>query len=158
MGAALDPVGGGGGRRRYGGGQRFRARAEINVTPFVDVMLVLLIVFMVTAPLLTVGELVDLPNTRSDSLPADDEPLAITVTAEGTVLIQETEIALEELGPRLVAVAAAGGKTAEDTIYIYGDDVTDYGDIIRTMVTVRDAGFPKFALVTDPVSQVAEEP
>ncbi len=153
MAVTLDPVAGG--RRR--GGPRFRPLAEINVTPFVDVMLVLLIIFMVTAPLLTVGELVSLPRTTSDSLPADTKPLAITVRADGVVYIQETEIALEELGPKIRAVAAEGGKTAEDRIYLYGDDTASYGDVLRVMALIKDEGFPNLALVTDPVAQAGEE-
>ncbi len=156
MSMSLDPIGGG---RRGRGGQRFSARAEINVTPFVDVMLVLLIVFMVTAPLLTVGEMVQLPQTSSDTLPSDDKPLAVTVTANGVVMIQETEITLGEIGAKLRAVAAEGGKTPEDRIYVYGDDVASYGDVLRVMAVIRDAGFPNLALVTEsePVSQTEEQ-
>ena len=148
MAMSLDPLGGGGGRSRFG--PRFRPRAEINVTPFVDVMLVLLIVFMVTAPLLTVGELVSLPQTTSDNLPSDDEPLAVMVRVDGSVLIQETEIPIEELAPRLRAIAQAGERTSEDRIYIYGDGAADYGDVVSVMAEIRGAGFPNLALVTDP--------
>jgi biopolymer transport protein TolR len=150
MALSLDPVGGTG-RKRIG--PRFRPRAEINVTPFVDVMLVLLVVFMVTAPLLTVGELVELPQTSSDSLPADQEPLAVIVRADGVVMIQETEIAREELVAKLRAVASAGNKSFDDRIYIYGDDSAAYGEVVSVMALIRDAGFPNLALVTDPASQ-----
>lgn len=148
MAVSLDPLGGG--RKRLG--PRFRPRAEINVTPFVDVMLVLLIVFMVTAPLLTVGELVTLPRTASDNLPADDKPLAIIVRADGTVLVQETEIAIDELRAKLRAVAEAGGKSPDDRMYIYGDEEADYGDVVRVMAEIKEAGFANLALVTDPDS------
>jgi biopolymer transport protein TolR len=154
MAMSLDPVGGGG-RKRIG--PRFRARAEINVTPFVDVMLVLLIVFMVTAPLLTIGELVELPQTTSDSLPADQEPLAVIVRADGVVFIQETEIAREELVAKLRAVAQSGNKSFEDRIYVYGDDSAAYGEVVSVMALIRDAGFPNLALVTDPVSPSDED-
>jgi biopolymer transport protein TolR len=153
MAMSLDPIGGG---RRGKGGQRFATRAEINVTPFVDVMLVLLIVFMVAAPLLTVGEMVELPRTSSDALPSDNEPLAVIVSADGVVRIQETEIALAEVGAKLRAVAEAGGKTSDDRIYVYGDDSASYGDVLRVMATIRDAGFPNLALVTDAASQTPE--
>lgn len=148
MGLSVSPIGGGG-RKRFG--PRFRPNAEINVTPFVDVMLVLLIVFMVTAPLLTVGELVSLPKTESDNLPSDEAPLAIFVRADGTVLIQETEIAIDELRAKIQAVAAAGGKSPEDRMYIYGDEEADYGDVVRVMAEIREAGFANMALVTDPI-------
>lgn len=145
MGASLQP------RKR--GGARFAPQAEINVTPFVDVMLVLLIVFMVTAPLLTVGELVNLPNTRSAALPADQEPLAVVVKADGTVLIQESEIELSGLGPKLVAIAQSGERSAGERIYLYGDDGADYGSVVEVMAEITGAGFTNIALVTDPVSQ-----
>ena len=147
MALSLDPLGGGKGSRFA---PRFRPRAEINVTPFVDVMLVLLIVFMITAPLLTVGELVSLPQTRSDNLPADDRPLAVSVRADGTVFIQETEVPFEELAPRLRAIAQAGERSAEDRVYVYGDDAADYGVVVGVMAEIRNAGFPNLALVTDP--------
>lgn len=153
MAMSLEPLGGGGGSGRKRMAGRFNPRAEINVTPFVDVMLVLLIVFMVTAPLLTVGELVDLPRTQSEALPADEEPLAVLVRADGSVLIQETEIALDELRPKLAALAAAGGKSLEDRIYLYGDQVTNYGDVVAVMAEITGAGFSNIALVTDPISQ-----
>ncbi len=107
MGAAVQQPSGGGGRRRRGGRRTARPLAEINVTPFVDVMLVLLIIFMVAAPLLTVGVPVDLPKTAAGALPSDDEePLTVTLTAAGSVQIQTTETARDELIPRLRAIAA----------------------------------------------------
>jgi biopolymer transport protein TolR len=151
MAMSLDPIGGG--RRGKGGHQRFRARAEINVTPFVDVMLVLLIVFMVTAPLLTVGEIVDLPEEGRTSLPSDEESLEITVTADGVVFVQETVVPLDELGARLRAIAAAAGITAEDLVYVYGDASASYGDMMRALAVARESGFSKAGLVMDPVSR-----
>ncbi|MCG8442831.1 MAG: ExbD/TolR family protein [Caulobacterales bacterium] len=143
----------GGGRGKGRRGPRFRPRAEINVTPFVDVMLVLLIVFMVTAPLLTVGELVDLPNTESKALPADQEPLAVVVKADGSVLLQETELPLEELAAKLRAVVAAGQRGFDERIYVYGDEAADYGAVLRVMAELTGTGFTKVALVTDPLTQ-----
>jgi biopolymer transport protein TolR len=148
MAVTLDPLGGG--RKRSVA--RFRPRAEINVTPFVDVMLVLLIVFMVAAPLLTVGELVELPQTTSDGLPSEDKPLAVMVRADGVVFIQETEVAREDLVPRLRAIAQAGGKTADDRIFLYGDDGAAYGEVLSVMALISDAGFPNLALVADPTA------
>jgi biopolymer transport protein TolR len=119
--------------------------AEINVTPFVDVMLVLLIVFMVTAPLLTVGVTVDLPKATSAPLPGQDEPLSVSVSDEGKIYLQESEIALDELGPRLVAIL----ETKPDTrIFVRGDKVIDYGRVMEVVGTIHDAGIAKVALVT----------
>ncbi|MGD2132486.1 MAG: biopolymer transporter ExbD [Maricaulaceae bacterium] len=131
--------------------RRFRPNAEINVTPFVDVMLVLLIVFMVTAPLLTVGELVSLPQTASDNLPGDDEPLAVVIHADGRVRIQETEIPIEELRPRIQAIAGAAGMQPDERIYIYVDAAATAGDMLVVMSEIRAAGFTNMALPTDPL-------
>ncbi|MEZ5930715.1 MAG: protein TolR [Alphaproteobacteria bacterium] len=119
--------------------------AEINVTPFVDVMLVLLIVFMVTAPLLTVGVTVDLPQATSSPLPGQDEPLSVSVSSDGNIYLQESEIAIEDLGPRLVAIL----ETKPDTrIFVRGDKVIDYGRVMQVVGTIHDAGIAKVALVT----------
>ena len=119
--------------------------AEINVTPFVDVMLVLLIVFMVTAPLLTVGVNVDLPKATSAPLPGQDEPLTVSVSNEGKVYLQESEITLGELGPRLVAILETKPETR---IFVRGDKVIDYGRVMEVVGTIHDAGIAKVALVT----------
>jgi len=120
--------------------------AEINVTPFVDVMLVLLIVFMVTAPLLTVGVTVDLPETRSSPLPGQDEPLTVTVAADGTVYLQESTITLDELAPRLAAIT----ETRPDPrIFVRGDRALDYGRVMEVVGAIHDAGFTRVALVTE---------
>ena len=119
--------------------------AEINVTPFVDVMLVLLIVFMVTAPLLTVGVSVDLPKATSAPLPGQDEPLTVSVSKEGKIFLQDSEIALGELGPRLIAILETKPETR---IFVRGDKVIDYGRVMDVVGTIHDAGIVKVALVT----------
>jgi biopolymer transport protein TolR len=134
---------------RDGMGYRRRRRprmSEINVTPFVDVMLVLLIVFMVTAPLLTVGVNVDLPTTRSSSLPGQDEPLTVSVARDGRVFLQESEIRVDELGPRLRAISE---RRPDARIFVRGDRGIDYGRVMSVMGTIQDAGFTKIALVTE---------
>jgi biopolymer transport protein TolR len=121
--------------------------AAINVTPFVDVMLVLLIVFMVTAPLLTTGVQVDLPQSEAEGLPAQDEPLAVTVTADGTIYLQETEVALDQLAPRLVAITE---ENRDARIFIRGDRELVYGRIMEVVGIVNRAGFTRVALVSEP--------
>ena len=124
----------------------YRPMAEINVTPFVDVMLVLLIVFMVTAPLLTVGVTVDLPETSAPVLAGQDEPLAVTVKAGGEIFLQETEIDIKELVPRLVAIT----RNKPDTrIFVRGDRAIAYGRVMEVMGTLNEAGFARVALVTE---------
>ena len=123
--------------------------AEINVTPMVDVMLVLLIIFMISAPLLTVGVPIDLPQTQAASLDqADKEPLAVSVTTNGQVFLQNTEIKLEELAPKLKAITAARGGN-EERIYVRGDKTVDYGTMMKVMGRLSAAGFRKVALVTE---------
>jgi biopolymer transport protein TolR len=119
---------------------------EINVTPFVDVMLVLLIVFMVTAPLLTVGVTVDLPETTAAPLPGQDEPLSVSVGRDGAVYLQDSAIALEDLGPRLRAITE---RKPDARIFVRGDKVIDYGRVMEVVGTIHAAGFAKVALVTD---------
>ena len=135
---------GGNGRRRW------KPNAEINVTPFVDVMLVLLIVFMVSAPLLTVGIEVDLPDTEARAMTTSEEPITITVQADGTLYLMETPIEFAELTPRLQAIAGAG-STAR--IYIRADDGAEYGEVMRVMARVSASGYNNIGLVTDPVSE-----
>ena len=125
---------------------RRRAMAEINVTPFVDVMLVLLIVFMVTAPLLTVGVPVDLPKTRAQTLGQDREPLSVTVKRDGRVFLQNTPIAEEELVAKLTAIAANG---YDQRIYVRGDQAVDYGRVMEVMGLLSSAGYTHIGLVTD---------
>jgi biopolymer transport protein TolR len=119
--------------------------SEPNVTPLVDVMLVLLIVFMVAAPLLTAGVSVDLPATESSALPGQDEPLSVTVTREGKVYLQESEIAVDQLGPRLQAVTQ---RNREARIFVRGDRSVDYGQVMAVMGAIHSAGFTKVALLT----------
>ncbi|MFY0636574.1 ExbD/TolR family protein [Maricaulis maris] len=137
-----------GGSRR--GRARWKPKAEINVTPFVDVMLVLLIVFMITAPLLTVGVPVNLPETEARNLPAGEEPLTVTVNADGVIFLQETEVEIAELVPRLRAIAGTG---FDARIYIRADDGAAYGDVARVMANINAAGFSNLGLVTDPVER-----
>ena len=123
--------------------------AEINVTPMVDVMLVLLIIFMVSAPLLTVGVPIDLPQTQASSLDqADKEPLAISVNTKGQIFLQNTEIPIEELVPKLQAISQARGGN-DERIYVRGDKTVDYGTVMRVMGRLSAAGFRKVALVTE---------
>jgi len=134
------------GRRRH---RRNPVMSEINVTPMVDVMLVLLIIFMVSAPLLTVGVPIDLPQTQASSLDqADKEPLAVSVNTEGKVFLQNTEVPLEELVPKLKAISAARGGN-DERIYVRGDKTVDYGTVMRVMGRLSAAGFRKVALVTE---------
>ena len=132
------------------GGQRGRYRplAEINVTPLVDVMLVLLIIFMVSAPLLTVGVPIDLPQTQAKSLDQDREPLTLSVSLEGKVFLQNSEIPLEELVAKLKAVTDARGGF-DERIYVRGDRKVDYGTVMRVMGRLSSAGFRRVALVTE---------
>ncbi len=152
-------------------GPRFRPRAEINVTPFVDVMLVLLIVFMVTAPLLTVGVEVELPETDPTAMPGQGDALAVTIDQNGVIYIQETEIAAvrsaevdvdesdevayDELVARLSAITqarrAAGEDVAEDIIYVRADGRADYQAVAQVLVRLRGAGFHNFGLVTNAI-------
>ena len=133
------------GKRRH---RRRPVMAEINVTPMVDVMLVLLIIFMVSAPLLTVGVPIDLPQTQAKSLDADKEPLAISVNVRGQWFLQETEIAVEELVPKLKAITEARGGL-DERIYVRGDRQVDYGTVMKVMGRLSAAGFRRVALVTE---------
>jgi len=134
-----------GGSRR---GRRRRRNApmnEINVTPMVDVMLVLLIIFMVAAPLLTVGVPIDLPETQAKALEGDTEPITISVNAAGEIFIQETPITIEEIVPKLEAIATSG---YEERIYVRGDQDADYGTMMKLMGRISAAGFKRLGLVT----------
>ncbi len=128
------------------GGRRYRPMSEINVTPFVDVMLVLLIVFMVTAPLLTLGVPVDLPKTQAQPLPEDQKPLTISIDRNGAIFLEDTEIPADELVPRLAAIAQ---ERRDGRIYVRGDAALDYGAMMQLIARVNRAGFSKVALVTE---------
>ncbi len=131
-----------GAARRYGG----RVMSEINVTPMVDVMLVLLVVFMITAPLMTVGVPVDLPQTAASRMVGQDEPLVISVNAEGVLFLQDTEVSLDQLVPRLTAITAAKRTTR---IFLRGDRSIAYGQVMQVMGTLNLAGFNRVALLTE---------
>jgi biopolymer transport protein TolR len=146
MGTTAGRAGGRNGRRRS---RRSRLNAEINVTPLVDVMLVLLIVFMVAAPLLSVGVPVELPKTDAKSLPSETEPITITVDKDGTVFLQETEVSLDDIVTQLTAIAKNG---YDERIYLRGDDASDYGSVMKVMARINAAGYSNLGLVTDPVS------
>jgi biopolymer transport protein TolR len=134
-----------------GGGRRSRRRpvmAEINVTPMVDVMLVLLIIFMVSAPLLTVGVPLDLPQTQAKSLEQDKTPLQLSVDMKGKVFINDTEVAMSELIPKLKAITDARGGL-DERIFMRADKKADYGTVARVMGQLSGAGFKRLALVTE---------
>jgi biopolymer transport protein TolR len=133
-------VGAARGRGRRGG------ITGINVTPMVDVMLVLLIIFMVTAPLLTVGVPIDLPKTEAKQLEGDKEPLTIWVDPEGKIFLQDTELQLDEIVPKLTAIAKNG---YDERIFVRGDRRVNYGVVMRVMGTISAAGFRRIALVSD---------
>jgi len=130
------------------GRRRHAMMAEINVTPMVDVMLVLLIIFMVSAPLLTVGVPIDLPQTKAKSLDQDKEPLAVSVNEKGQVFLQNSEHKMDELVPKLEAIPQARGGY-EERIYVRGDRKVDYGTVMRVMGRLSAAGFHRVALVTE---------
>ena len=132
-------------RRRH---RRRGVMSEINVTPMVDVMLVLLIIFMVSAPLLTVGVPLDLPQTQAKSLDNDKEPLTVSVNTKGEVFLQNTEIKVDELVAKLQAITQARGGN-DERIYVRGDKKVDYGTVMRVMGRLSAAGFRRVALVTE---------
>ncbi|MBM5786314.1 MAG: protein TolR [Candidatus Fonsibacter sp.] len=128
-------------------GRRREPMSEINVTPFVDVMLVLLIIFMVTAPMLTAGVAVNLPQSSANYLPDDKEPLTLTINAKGDTFIQETAIPFNQLVPKILAMS----KNRTDTrIYVRGDKDIEYGRVMEVMGLLARAGFTKVALISDP--------
>ena len=135
---------GGGGRRRG----RKAVMAEINVTPMVDVMLVLLIIFMVSAPLLTVGVPLDLPQTQAKSLEQDKTPLQLSVDIKGKIFINDTEVSMAELVPKLKAITEARGGM-DERIYMRADKKADYGTVAKVMGQLSGAGFKRLALVTE---------
>src|SRR5713101_4408346 len=132
--------------RRSARAVRYRPLSEINVTPLVDVMLVLLVVFMVTAPLLTVGVPVELPQTQAPPINEPREPLVITVNREGAVFIQETSVGIDALVPRLQAIT---GGNPDSALYVRGDKEINYGRVLEVMSLVSSAGFRKVSLVAE---------
>jgi biopolymer transport protein TolR len=147
MAMSVGGAGGTGGRR----GRRARARrgpiADMNMTPFIDVMLVLLIIFMVAAPMMTVGVPVDLPESRAKAMEGQTQPVTVSVDAQGRIFIQDAELKLDDLVPKLKAIAKNG---VEERILVRGDRTTDYGTILRVMGRLNDAGFKKIGLVSLP--------
>ena len=121
--------------------------SEINVTPFVDVMLVLLIIFMVTAPLLTVGVQVELPETSADTLPEETEPLTLTINAKGEIFIQETKVEFEKIIPKILAVS---NNRTDTRIFVRGDKSINYGRVLEIMGILSGSGFTKVALISEP--------
>lgn len=146
MGAGVILSGGGGGKRRRSHAKR-KPMAEINVTPFVDVMLVLLIIFMVAAPLLTVGVPIELPKTAATALPTEEEePLTIAIAADGTLVLQSTEIDRNTLIPKLQAIAA---ERENDKVFLRADGAVSYEVVMQVMGALNAGGFRDIGLVTD---------
>jgi biopolymer transport protein TolR len=143
---AMNMAGSASGGRR--GGRRKAVMAEINVTPMVDVMLVLLIIFMVSAPLLTVGVPLDLPQTQAKSLEQDKTPLQLSVDIKGKIFINDTEVAMADLIPKLKAITDARGGF-DERIFMRADKKADYGTVARVMGALSGAGFKRLALVTE---------
>lgn len=143
MGMSVGNHGMSGGRRRRG--RKKALMSEINVTPFVDVMLVLLIIFMVSAPLLTVGVPIDLPDTQAKAMNADTQPITVSINSEGQVYLQETEIPIDEVVAKLEAIAKTG---YEERIFVRGDKAADYGTVMKVMARISAAGFKNIGLVT----------
>jgi biopolymer transport protein TolR len=135
-----------------GGGSRRRKRhrrapiADINMTPFIDVMLCLLIIFMVAAPLPTAGVPLDLPKSEANALNSDKEPLTVSVDAKGDIYLQETKVGLDEVVPKLTSIAQQG---YEERIFVRGDKTVNYGQVMQVMGRISGAGFKKVALVTE---------
>lgn len=140
-------AGGGGGRRRGRGQPRYRAMAEINMTPFIDVMLVLLIIFMVAAPLLATGVPIDLPQTKAAALNIDRKPISVAIDPKGDIFINDDPVKLEELADKLKAAAKDG---PDERIYVRGANQVNYGRIAEVMSIITTAGFKRVALVTEP--------
>ena len=146
MAASVVKAASGGGKRRN---RRRAVMSDINVTPFVDVMLVLLIVFMVSAPLLTVGVPLDLPQSQAKSLDQDREPLTVSVNVQGQVFLQNSEIKVDDLVAKLKAITDARGGGVDERIFVRGDKKVDYGTMMQVMGRLSAAGFRRVALVTE---------
>jgi biopolymer transport protein TolR len=142
---SIGQPGGRGGRGHRRRGRHHALVSEINVTPFVDVMLVLLIIFMVAAPLLTVGVPIDLPETQARALNSETQPITVSINEEGRIYLQETEIEIDEVVPKLQAIATTG---YDERIYVRGDRTADYGTVMRVMARISAAGYRNLGLVT----------
>lgn len=136
----------GGRSRGTGFSKRHKQMSEINVTPFVDVMLVLLVVFMVTAPLLTVGVPIDLPNSQANNLPENNTPLSITIDQDGDIYLQDEKVELNQLIARISVIFE---NRKEDRIYVHGDQAVSYGRVMEVMGMLNGNGFSRVAMVTD---------
>jgi TolR protein len=145
MGMSVGAKGGSGGRRRRGGRSKHGPVSEINVTPLVDVMLVLLIIFMVAAPMMTVGVPIDLPETQAKAMNADTQPITVSVNTAGEIYLQETPIGIDEVVPKLEAIATTGYN---ERIYVRGDTAAAYGVVMKVMARISAAGFKNIGLVT----------
>jgi len=151
MAMAVSGGGGGGGRRRgrrRGGGSK--PVSDINITPMVDVMLVLLIVFMVAAPMMTAGVPIELPQTQAQQLNSEQTPITVSITDTGAIFIGETPVALEDLVAQVTAQATNG---TEDRVYVRGDLSANYGAVMQVMGALSGAGFAKIGLITEPARQ-----
>ena len=136
---------GGGRRGRRRGGRRKGAISEINVTPLVDVMLVLLIIFMVAAPMLTVGVPIDLPETQAKAMNSETQPITVSVNTKGDIYIQDTPISIDDILPKLQAIATTGYN---ERIYVRGDTAASYGVVMKVMAKISAAGYKNIGLVT----------
>ena len=152
MGASLNTGGGGGGGGRRRRATRHRPMSEINVTPFVDVMLVLLIIFMVAAPLLTAGVPVDLPAAKGRTIEAQNkEPLVVSITKDGKIFMgtdEKTPLTLEELLPKLKAIAEQRGAK-DDAIFLRGDTMAQHGLVTKVLARIKSSGFQKVSIVIE---------
>ncbi|MDR3460803.1 MAG: biopolymer transporter ExbD [Beijerinckiaceae bacterium] len=146
MGMGVAAGRGGGGRRRRGQ-PRYRAMAEINMTPFIDVMLVLLIIFMVAAPLLASGVPIDLPQTKAAALNIDQKPISVSIDDKGAITVNDEPVQPGDLGEKLKALAKSG---ADERIYVRGSNQVNYGRIAEVMSIITSSGFKRVALVTEP--------
>jgi biopolymer transport protein TolR len=145
MGMSVGQAGGGSGRGHRRRGRRQTLISEINVTPFVDVMLVLLIIFMVAAPMMTVGVPIDLPETQARAMNTDTQPITVSINDQGQIFLQETELGIDEVVPTLQAIAQTG---YDERIFVRGDRAADYGTVMRVMARISAAGYRNLGLVT----------
>jgi biopolymer transport protein TolR len=147
MGMAAGGAGGGGSRRgRRRGGSRHAVMSDINMTPFIDVMLVLLIIFMVSAPMMTVGVAIDLPKSQASQLQGQVKPVSVTIKADGKIFIQEAEVRLDDVAPRLTALVPS---PADTSIQVRGDIAANYGSVNQVLGILNKAGFKKLALISE---------
>jgi len=146
MGASISTAKGGGGRRRRRGVPRYGAMAEINMTPFIDVMLVLLIIFMVAAPLLATGVAVDLPQTKAGALNIDQKPVSVAIDEKGQVFLMDQPVEVDKLLDKLKETVKQG---FDERIYVRGSKAVNYGRVAEVMSLITSAGYRKVALVTE---------